>query len=416
MIKKSYAQLVYLILSGGNTLADAIMFTVNMVYFIEIIGLSPFQLVLVGTVLEGTILLFEIPTGALADTFSRRMSIITGWFIMAGGFLLVGMIPELWAVFSGQVLWGLGYTFTSGATEAWLADEIGEDQVGKINIESGQINRILGLIGSAISVTVASVALNLPIVIGGLIYLVLAVFLLFAMPETRFTPRHQSAKGFEPSFHSFLETLQEGIGSVRKFPILLALLIVEFFIGAASEGYDRLFSAHLLKNFQIPPIGILQPVVWFGILNITGSLASFSMTAIFRKKLETVSQSPQRSAQHLIVLHSVSILMVAIFSITGNFLLALGVILIKGVMRAFIDPLYNAWLVQNTPPTTRATVISMVGQANAFGQVAGGSGIGAVGNRSLRLAIFLTALLSMPAIPLYKSAQKKQKGVIPESI
>lgn len=415
MIKKTSARLVYLILSGGNTLADTIMFTVNMVYFVEIIGLSPLQLVLVGTVLEGAILLFEIPTGVLADTIGRKVSIVTGWFIMAGGFLLVGIVPELWAVFIGQVLWGLGYTFTSGATEAWLADEIGEDLVGKINIESGQINRILGLIGSAISVAIASVALNLPIVIGGLMYLFLAVFLLFTMPETQFTPRYKSSKSLETPFQSFIQTFQEGVKAVGKSPILLALLLVELFIGAASEGYDRLSSAHLLKNFQIPPIGALQPVVWFGILNITGSLASFSMTAMLRKKLEVISQSYQLAARYLVLLHSLGIAMVVMLALTGNFYAAIAAILVKGVMGALIFPLYNAWLVQNILPTTRATVISIVGQANAFGQVVGGPGIGAVGNRSLRLAILLTALLSIPALLLYTSAQKKQTVFSPES-
>ncbi len=415
MIKKTSARLVYLILSGGNTLADTIMFTVNMVYFVEIIGLSPLQLVLVGTVLEGAILLFEIPTGVLADTIGRKVSIVTGWFIMAGGFLLVGIVPELWAVFIGQVLWGLGYTFTSGATEAWLADEIGEDLVGKINIESGQINRILGLIGSAISVAIASVALNLPIVIGGLMYLFLAVFLLFTMPETQFTPRYKSSKSLETPFQSFIQTFQEGVKAVGKSPILLALLLVELFIGAASEGYDRLSSAHLLKNFQIPPIGALQPVVWFGILNITGSLASFSMTAMLRKKLEVISQSYQLAARYLVLLHSLGIAMVVMLALTGNFLCSNSRHSSQRSNGSVNLPVIQCLAGAKYPPNHTSDRYLIVGQANAFGQVVGGPGIGAVGNRSLRLAILLTALLSIPALLLYTSAQKKQTVFSPES-
>ncbi len=405
MREKFSANLVYLILSGGNTLADTIMFTVNMVYFVQTIGLSPLQLVLVGTVLEGSILLFEIPTGVIADTFSRKISIVTGWFIMASGFLLVGLIPQIWAVFLGQVLWGLGYTFTSGATEAWLADEIGEENVGRINIESGQINRILGITGSGISVAIASVALNLPIVVGGVIYLLMAVFLLFAMPETHFI-RNRYLHHLDDPFRALLNTFREGAQVVRKSPLLLSLLLVEFFMGAASEGYDRLSSAHLLKNFQFPSLGTLQPVVWFGILNIVGSIASFSVTAVFKEKLAAFSQSSRLSARYLVVFHAISTAMVVVFALTGHFYLAILAILTRGVMGALIGPLYNAWLVQNIPSQTRATVFSMVGQANAFGQVGGGPGIGAIGNRSLRLAILLTALLNIPVLPLYKAAEK----------
>jgi len=413
MRKKFSANLVYLILSGGNTLADTIMFTVNMVYFVQTIGLNPLQLVLVGTVLEGSILLFEIPTGVIADTFSRKISIVTGWFIMAGGFLLVGFIPKVWAVFIGQVLWGLGYTFTSGATEAWLADEMGEENVGRINIESGQINRILGIAGSGISVAIASVALNLPILVGGAIYLLMATFLLFAMPETRFVAHRESHHAYTP-FHALFQTFQEGAHVVRRSPLLLSLLLVEFFIGAASEGYDRLSSAHLLKNFRFPSLGALQPVVWFGILNIMGSIASFTVTGLFKEKLTNISQSSRQSARYLIFFHGISIAMVIVFALTGHFYLAILAILTRGVMGALIGPLYNAWLVQNIPSQTRATVVSMVGQANAIGQVAGGPGIGAIGNQSLRFAILLTGLLNIPVLPLYQAAEKQEISLISE--
>jgi DHA3 family tetracycline resistance protein-like MFS transporter len=66
--------------------------------------------VLVGTVLEIAVLTFEVPTGVLADTYSRRVSVITGFFLIGAGFVLEGSVPVFGAVLVAQVIWGAGYT------------------------------------------------------------------------------------------------------------------------------------------------------------------------------------------------------------------------------------------------------------------------------------------------------------------
>jgi hypothetical protein len=72
----------------------------------------------VGTTLEGCIFLFEVPTGVVADVYSRRLSIIIGFFLIGAGFIVEGSFPVFGAVLLSQVFWGIGYTFTSGATES----------------------------------------------------------------------------------------------------------------------------------------------------------------------------------------------------------------------------------------------------------------------------------------------------------
>src|SRR6476469_9881087 len=95
------------------------IFTLAAVYRLQTVGLDPLQLVLVGTVLEASCFVFEIPTGVVADTFSRRLSVIIGVVLLGGGELIEGAIPAFAAVLLAQVVAGLGYTFLSGATEAW---------------------------------------------------------------------------------------------------------------------------------------------------------------------------------------------------------------------------------------------------------------------------------------------------------
>ncbi|HEY4722459.1 MAG TPA: MFS transporter, partial [Anaerolineae bacterium] len=116
---------LYLTMELTSSLFSTMVFTVSMIYQVTIVGLNPLQLVLVGTVLEASAFLFEIPTGVVADVYSRRLSIIIGWFLIGAGFVLEGLVPRFEAILLAQVLWGLGYTFTSGATEAWIADEVG---------------------------------------------------------------------------------------------------------------------------------------------------------------------------------------------------------------------------------------------------------------------------------------------------
>ncbi len=119
---------VYIIYSGAASLFLSLIFTMSQVYRIDMIKLNPFQLILVGTILEASCFIFEIPTGVVADMKSRRLSVIIGIAMMGAGFLLEGLVPLFLTLILSQVLWGMGYTFTSGADEAWIADETkGED-------------------------------------------------------------------------------------------------------------------------------------------------------------------------------------------------------------------------------------------------------------------------------------------------
>ena len=63
------------------------------IYFVEVVGLDALQLVLIGTALEVSAFLFEVPTGVVADVYSRRLSVIIGTILLGFGFMLAGSIP-----------------------------------------------------------------------------------------------------------------------------------------------------------------------------------------------------------------------------------------------------------------------------------------------------------------------------------
>src|SRR5437763_8833042 len=102
---------------------------VTALYLVSVLHLSPLQLVLMGTAMEASIFLCEIPTGVVADTYSRRLSLVIGYVGMGATTLLIGVVASPSAVIALWALWGVSYTFTSGSYEAWITDEVGIERV-----------------------------------------------------------------------------------------------------------------------------------------------------------------------------------------------------------------------------------------------------------------------------------------------
>lgn len=413
-MEKLKAYRVFLAMSAAQAFARTAMFTTGTVYYVNGIGLDPLQLVLVGTALEATAFLFEIPTGIVADVYSRRLSILLGHFLLGAGFLLIGAFPLFDVLLAAQVITGIGYTFLSGATEAWLADEIGEVHVGAALIRARQLERITSIAGILAGAGLASLRLNLPFLAGGGLLLALGAFLLRHMPETGFRP---AAREDRSAWGKFSGTFREGARLVRASRMLLLFFGIAFFWGAASEGFDRLGDAHLLANFAFPAIGALQPVAWFGILALAGTLIELAVNGLLRRRLETITRVPSATAKVLFVINALMIASVLVFALAGGFWMALSAMLLYGVCRSMGEPLIDAWLVQHIDSSVRATVLSMRGQTDAIGQISGGPGIGWIGRAvSLRAAIAAAGLLLSPALILYARTIRHTREMLTEGL
>jgi DHA3 family tetracycline resistance protein-like MFS transporter len=404
--RKLNAALVYYVLTGGITLAQGLMFTILAIYYVNEVGMNPLQLVLVGTMVEGTILLFEVPTGAVADTYSRRLSVIIGMFILGAAWLVQGSFALFGMVLLSEFIRGVGETFLSGALDAWLAGEVGEENIGKIYVRSGQINRIIGILGILGAVGVASLQLNWAILGGGALFLLLGLFLVLFMPENGFEPAPQDERN---SLGTVGQTLRSGARAIRGSRLLLLLLLVSAVGGAASEGFDRLWEVHLIRNFTFPAIDGFTVVVWFGAIKIAMSLAGLLVTESLRARLERATRSPAVTARILLVLNTLSMGAIFAFALAGNFPAAFVFVLIKSVLSGLFEPLYYTWLVQSTEPKVRATMLSMINQSNALGQVALGPAVGAVGTFvSIRAALVAASVLLAPITALFAGASKSQ--------
>ncbi len=403
MIKHRDAYVVYLILEGLFALFNGIVITVNLVYQVEVAHLNPLQLVLVGTTLEATYFACNVPTGVVADVFSRRWSIIAGVFLLGAGTILQGAIPLFGTIVLSQVIEALGFAFITGAEEAWVASEVGEDQVGHTYLRGSQVNALGTLIGIIISVAIASIRLNLAILVGGMLFLLLGLLLIFIMPEHNFQVASTEERH---SWQELKDTLFNGGRVVRRSPLLLTIILIAVFYGMASEGFDRLWTAHFLEDFTLPSLGHLQPVVWFGIIRAEMMILTIGATELVRRRFDTNNHTTV--TRLLFVINALQIASVIVFGLAGNFPIAIAAFTSARVLSSTNDPIYTAWLAQNIEAKVRATVISMSGQMNAFGQITGGPIIGVIGTLvSLRIAIVSTATFLSPALLLFVRAQRQ---------
>ncbi|UCG26082.1 MAG: MFS transporter [Chloroflexota bacterium] len=396
------AYTIYLITQACFGLFFTMMSLVSAIYRVQSAGLDPLQLVLVGTVLETTVFLFEIPTGVVADVYSRRLSVIIGYFLIGLGFILEGAFPIFATILLAQAIWGFGYTFISGAEQAWLADELGEERLAHIYLRGSQLAQAGTLLGIIVATALGTIALNLPILLGGALIILLAVFLALFMPESGFKATPAAERH---TWQEAQQTFKAGVSTVRGRPILTLMMLIAVIYGLSSEGLDRLWAAHFLENIAFPAAGDLEPVVWFGFLGVVQMVLAIGAAEIIRRRVQVENQ---RAAVHvLLVINAVVVLALIAFGLASTFLLAVASIWTIQVLRSSGGALYGAWLNKGLKPEVRATVLSMNGQLDAVGQIVGGPIVGAFALRfGLRAAMIAVALMLSPAVGLYARVQQ----------
>jgi MFS transporter, DHA3 family, tetracycline resistance protein len=372
------------------------------VYLVRDLHLSPLALVLMGTAMEAAVFLCEVPTGVVADTYGRRRSLVIGFLVMGVSWLLVGVVSAPWAVIVLWAIWGFGYTFTSGAYQAWITDEVGTDRVAHVFLRGAQISFAGGLVGLVLLVGLGAWSLRAGVIAGGAITLACGVGCALLMPETGFVRRPPEER--EGGWTELVGTASKAGRFVRAQPLLLMLIGITFFAGMASEAFDRLREAHFLRDVGLPSVGSLQPIVWFGIFSAVSLVFGFFAVGRLIRRFE--HRQVADVARLLFALTSALMVAQLFFALAGNVALAIVAVLAAMLVRSVVAPLYMTWLNQQiTDSSVRATVISMSGQADAIGQAGGGPILGAIGNVwGIRAALSAGALLLLPALGLYARA------------
>ncbi|MFI6319952.1 MFS transporter [Nonomuraea sp. NPDC050556] len=380
------ASATYLVIRGVSAFAGATAFTLNLVYQATVAGLSPLQLILVGTLLETVCFLAQVPTGVLADLRSRRLSVIIGYLLFGAGIMIEGLVPAFAAILVANVVWGIGATFVDGAQEAWIVDEVGPSKAGPVLVRGSQAAQAGGIAGIGASVALAGFGLNVPIVVAASVWLALGLFLVAAMREHNFTPSARSV--------SMRSQAVAALRVTRRDRALMLILGSLAFTAFASEGLDRLTQVHLLE-LGIPSVG------WFGALSVAGMLGAIGVSEVVRRRANLA-----RPAGLLAFLRAGCALATIVFALAGSFWLAALASVGIALFRAATGPLMDSWLAVRTESATRATVYSLVSQVDAAGQVAGGPPLGLLAERlSIRAALLGAAAIMLPAVLLLERSR-----------
>jgi DHA3 family tetracycline resistance protein-like MFS transporter len=412
----------WLTYQGAWGLISTLSWTTAVVYFVRDLGLSPLQLVLAGTALELAYFVCEIPTGVIADAYSRKASVVIAAAVSGLGMLLVVAGNGFGFVAGGMAVWGFGWTFRSGAEDAWLADEAGSDRLGAAYQRGAQVSRIAGLLGIGAAVDLALVDLRLPFAVAGVTSLALSGWLAAAMPETRSrSPRKlgrstlgRSAVGrVSGRARELGRQVRAGGRLVRGTPLLVLVLGIFFVLGAFEESFDRLWEAHLLVDLGLGGADAAPPVVWFGGLAAATLLLSFAVAAPLVSRVERLSGA--RLARGLALLHALLLVFALAFAVAGSLTLAVAAYLATAVVRELAGPPVRTWINASiTDSSVRATVLSFTSVLGSLGEWAGGPALGAVGTRwGVRTALASGALLLVPVVGLFARATRHH-GVEPE--
>jgi MFS transporter, DHA3 family, tetracycline resistance protein len=391
---------VYLVLSAGWPLFFSMLAVTNIVYQVQVAHLDPLRLLVVGSVLELTCLVFQVPTGLFADAFSRRWAVAIGCMLVGAGFILEGSVPQFAFILAAQVIWGIGATLSSGAEDAWITDEVGEERAGNLFLRSSQIGEAFSLVGIFVGVGLASIRLNLPIVVGGALLVLLGAYLFFAMTEAGYSAVRSEPRG---SLAGMVAGARSSLGSLRRRPLIVTILAITVVLGLSSEGVDRLYQVHLLRDIGLPRIAGYSPVLWFGLISGGSSLIVIAATWVIRRKLDLENHS--HVSRLLFAFTAVQGLALAGFALVANLYVAIALFWVATVMRQAFSPVQRAWLNRSLDPANRATLFSVDGQADALGQIVGGPIIGVIASGiSIRAALVSSAALLTIALPLFARA------------
>lgn len=392
---------IYLGLGFGQGFIFSLWAVAAYVWWVAELELSPLRLVLIGTALEVTVLLSEVPTGVVADVFSRKWSVIASWVVIAFAQALSPISENIGWILVWQALWGLGFTLQSGADTAWITDEIGEADDPLIMRHA--IMRSVGIIfGVALSIGLSQISLALTMVIGGACSLGFAVFLALVMPENNFTRADRPTDG---RWAEFADVTTRGFAITRRKRALATLAMAMMMLSLADEAIDRLDLRRII-DLGLTDIDGPDAAVWFGLVWITMTVLNIPVMLVAERRIGDLDVAGlARTLRAVLVVSALGVAMMAWGAVFG---LAIVGWIARDVIRELIEPISVAWTNRQAESDVRATVLSFQSQIVALGQVIGGLLLGTIAEvTSLPVAFWLAAAFTLGAAAIFGTATNR---------
>jgi MFS family permease len=354
---------------------------VTSVYLVVDADLSPSQLVLIGVAQGLTALVFEVPAGVVADTLSRKWSLVVSHVLMGSAMIATGLVTDFGPLVATQMLWGLSWTFASGADVAWITDEL--DDAARISVVLMRWGRAQ-LTGAAAGIVCVGALATLlerstAMVLAGAAMLLLGLYVVLRFREQRFVPT--SARRWSASW----SILVRGSTLVRRSRAILLMFAATFLVnGAAASG--RLHALRLV-DIGLPS----DPVVWLSVLGVLTLLVGAAALRVVESHIDGGGTALRgyvvacaAGAVGLVVLAG------APEAVSGS----AAVLLVAGIAVPLTRTLGTIWVNRETSSDVRATVHSLLAQAEYLGAIVCGLAIAAVA----RFAGLSAALLTCAAL------------------
>jgi MFS transporter, DHA3 family, tetracycline resistance protein len=382
-------QKFYYTVTSSRAFFIQMVFTLNAIYYVTQADLNALQLVLIGTIMEVSVLLFEMPTGLFADHYGRKKSLAIGTLVIGLAHILEGSMPDFWAIALASALWGVGWTFISGAEQAWIADELDGENLEETFLRGSQFSSFARFVAILASVSIAVIwSVQFAILVAGIMLIILSLWAFINLPETKFV-KVTRAKGVSGITH-MMATIKAGMTQIRGNTILVSIAVVTLLWGLASEGFDRLYGAHFIADYDLSES---ESIYWFGTFYAIAFLLNIVVLRFVEKHVEG------RYADVLLLTNAVLIGTMIVFAWTGHFFIAIAMYWVTSALRNVNYPLMSIITNERLQSKGRATTLSMFGQLDAFGQIAGGPLVGLLAlYTSVSGGITTSALLILPVL------------------
>jgi len=345
-------QQAYLTLQLFNTLAASLIWGINTLFLLDA-GLNNLEAFAANAFFTAGFVLFEIPTGVIADLRGRRTSYLLGLLTLAIStalyLLMWYMRAPFWAWAIASLLLGFGFTFLSGAFEAWLADAL--DHAGsKEKLESvlakGEIVEGSAMLVGSVAGGVIAQATNLgvPYVIRALLLVLNLIFAFALMHDVGFTP----AKGKRPTAEIKMilrASIEHGLGNR---PVRWIMFTAPFTGGVSIYAFYAMqpYLLQLYGDSTAYSIAGLAAAIVAGAQIAGGLLVPY------------IARVSDRRTTVILVCHVISVIVLAVIGFVPNFWVTVILLVLWGLMFSAVTPIRQGFLNALIPSQQRATVLS----------------------------------------------------------
>ncbi len=385
----------YLTIVALYTLSASLIWGVNTLFLLDA-GLELFEVFIANAVFTGSMALFEIPTGVLADTRGRRISFLLSLAVILAGTLgnvgVAALQGGLWWFIAMSVILGLGYTFYSGAMEAWLVDALDasgyQGKLDQIFARSSMVSGAAMLIGSIGGGFLGELGLSIPFIVRAVLLGMVLIFAFFTMHDIGFTPVKTDLRSLPGEMSKVAQSsIQHGWRQSEVRLLILAGVVQSVFLAWGFYAWQPYFLDLLGRE-----------LTW--VAGLIAALISVS-TIIGNSIVEIFTKVCGRRTTLIIWAAGISSIAIVGVGLANSFWVAVPLYLLSMVAFGVIVPVKQAYMHQVIPSEQRATVISFDSLLASGGSMVGQSGLGYLSQmRSLSAGYSTGGIFTLTALPI----------------